>query len=85
MNVSGTAATSWSGTTIVDSPAAFHVTSSTFSFADGHATSRRWINGATVTYAASMDAGKYSNPPSAASTASDVGYLIAGYAFVGNE
>jgi len=85
MGVSGTAANNWSGTTIVDSPAAFHGTSSTFSYADGHAVSRRWLAGATVSYAASMDPGKYGNPPSAASTAADVEFLIGGYPFVGNE
>jgi prepilin-type N-terminal cleavage/methylation domain-containing protein len=85
MNVNGTAANNWSGTTILDSPAAFHVTSSTFSWADGHATSRRWLNGATVSYAASMNTGKYGSPPSAASTADDVAFLVGGYAFIGNE
>jgi len=85
MDVGGTAADNWSGTTIKDSPAAFHVTSSTFGYADGHAASRRWVDGATVDYAASMDPGKYGSPPSAASTAADVAFLIAGYPFVGNE
>ena len=55
MNVSGRAANNWAGTTILDSPAAFHGTSSTFSWADGHATSRRWLDGATIAYAASMN------------------------------
>jgi len=85
MTVNGTAANNWSGTTILDSPAAFHGTSSTFSWADGHATSRRWMSGATVAYAASMNTGKYSSPPSAASTAADTDFLISGYAFRGNE
>ena len=83
MNVSGSAATSWSGTTILDSPAAFHGTSSTFSWADGHAYSRRWLDATTVAYAASMNTAKYSNPPPA--TDKDVGFLIAGYAFRGNQ
>jgi hypothetical protein len=85
MNVNGTVADGWAGTTIVDSPAAFHITSSTFSWADGHASSRRWLDGATVAYAASMDTAKYSSPPSAAATARDVDFLIKGYAFKGNE
>lgn len=34
-----------------DSPAAFHVTSSTFPFADGHAESHRWLDGTTVAFA----------------------------------
>jgi len=84
MNVNGNAANNWSGTTIVDSPAAFHISSSTFSWADGHATSRRWLDGATVAYAASMDLNKYGSPPTAAATSRDVAFLISGYAFVGN-
>ena len=44
-----------------DSPAAYHVIASTFSFADGHAQSRRWINPATVSLAVSIDPNKYSN------------------------
>ena len=85
MNVSGAAANNWSGTSLVDSPAVFHISSSTFSYADGHATSRRWIDGATIAYAGSSDTSKYNNAPSAASTAADVGFLISGYGFVGNE
>ena len=85
MGVSGTAANNWSGTTIVDSPAAFHVTSSTFSYADGHAASRRWFDGGTVAYAASMDINKYGNIASFGNMQDDVSFLIAGYAFVGNE
>ena len=83
MNVNGTAANNWSGTTILDAPAAFHGTSSTFSWADGHATSRRWLAGATISYATSMDTGKYGNPPP--STDLDVPFLISGYAFRGNQ
>jgi prepilin-type N-terminal cleavage/methylation domain-containing protein len=85
MNVSGTAANNWAGTTILDSPAVFHGVSSTFSWADGHASSRRWINAATAAYAGSMNTTKYSIPPSAAASADDVNFLINGYAFVGNQ
>ena len=85
MGVNGTAANNWAGTTIVDSPAVFHGVSSTFSWADGHATSRGWINGATMAYAGSMNPSKYSSAPSAASTQTDVNFLISGYAFLGNE
>ena len=83
MNVSGTVANNWSGTTILDSPAAFHGTSSTFSWADGHATSRRWLDGTTIAYAASMNTAKYNNPPPAFDK--DVPFLISGYAFRGNQ
>ena len=84
MGVQGTAANNWSGTTIVDSPAAFHVTSSTFSYADGHAASRRWLDGATVAYAASMNPSKYGSGPQG-NTADDVAFLVKAYPFVGNE
>jgi prepilin-type N-terminal cleavage/methylation domain-containing protein len=85
MFVNGTVNDDWSGTSFGDSPAVFHVTSSTFSWADGHSSAHRWINGATIAYAASMDPNKYSNLPSLASTAQDVGYVKNAYAFVGNE
>ncbi|HEY9510847.1 MAG TPA: hypothetical protein VIV82_13385, partial [Verrucomicrobiae bacterium] len=45
----------------IDSPAAFHGSSSTFSFADGHAESHKWISGLVVTFAKSMSPSKYSN------------------------
>jgi len=82
MNFNGTAP-NWTGTTILDSPAAFHGASSTFSWADGHATSHRWIDGTTIAYAASMNTSKYSSPPPA--TDLDVPFLISGYAFRGNQ
>ena len=85
MSVQGTAANNWAGTTILDSPAVFHGSSSTFCWADGHATFRRWLSGATSAYAASMNTGKYGSPPSAASTQDDVSFLVSGYPFVGNE
>ncbi len=85
MGVHGTAANGWSGTTLVDSPAVFHVTASSFGWTDGHASSRRWLDGATVNYAASMDPNKYANIPSAAATARDVAFLIRAYPFLGNQ
>jgi prepilin-type N-terminal cleavage/methylation domain-containing protein/prepilin-type processing-associated H-X9-DG protein len=48
-----------------DSPAVNHNNASTFSFVDCHVQQRRWLNGATIAYAASMNTGKYSNPPAA--------------------
>ena len=85
MTVAGTAGNNWAGTTILDSPAVFHGVSSTFSWTDGHATSRRWLNGPMNAYAASMNTSKYGSPPSAASTPADVDFLVSGYPFVGNE
>ena len=85
MSVQGTAANNWAGTTILDSPAVFHGVSSTFSWADGHATSRRWLSGSVMAYAASMSSSKYGSPPSAAASQDDVNFLVSAYPFVGNE
>ena len=85
MNVNGTAANHWAGTSFEDSPAVFHVDASTFSWADGHASPRRWLDARTIAYAGSMDPNKYSTPPSAASTPRDAGFIINAYAFLGNE
>jgi prepilin-type N-terminal cleavage/methylation domain-containing protein len=85
MSVSGSAANNWSGTSLVDSPAVFHITASSFSWTDGHASSRKWLDAATIAFAANMSPTKYSNIPSAAATARDVAFLIKGYPFVGNQ
>jgi prepilin-type N-terminal cleavage/methylation domain-containing protein len=85
MQVNGTAANNWAGSSLVDSPAAFHITSSTFSYADGHAASRRWQDGATVSYAASMDPNKFGSRPPASATQRDADFLVSAYAFIGNE
>jgi len=42
-----------------DSPAAFHGTSSTFNFADGHAEARKWLSGSVVAFANSMNDKKF--------------------------
>jgi prepilin-type N-terminal cleavage/methylation domain-containing protein/prepilin-type processing-associated H-X9-DG protein len=42
-----------------DSPAAFHGNNSTFNFADGHAESHKWLSGAVVAFANSMNPDKY--------------------------
>jgi prepilin-type N-terminal cleavage/methylation domain-containing protein/prepilin-type processing-associated H-X9-DG protein len=44
-------APSFAGAQFNDSPAAFHVSTATFSFADGHAEPHRWLDDATVAYA----------------------------------
>ena len=51
----------------VDSPAAFHGESSTFSFADGHAEAHKWVSGLVITFANSMKTSKYSNVGGASS------------------
>src|SRR5215472_4895614 len=66
INFTGNAANDFAGSTFVDSPAVFHGDSSTFSWADGHSSSRRWLDPATIAYASDSDpsGSKYSNPPS---------------------
>jgi len=83
--VHGTAVNNWTGSSLVDSPAVFHITSSSFSWTDGHASSRKWLDGATIVYAASMDPNKYNTIPTAAATSRDVAFLIKAYPFAGNQ
>jgi prepilin-type N-terminal cleavage/methylation domain-containing protein len=85
MQVNGTAADNWAGSSFTDSLAVFHVRSSTFGWTDGHASGRRWLDAATIAYAASMDPYKSASPPSAASTPRDAAYLVKAYPFRGNE
>jgi prepilin-type processing-associated H-X9-DG protein len=85
MSVHGNAGNLWAGTALVDSPAVFHVNSSSFSWADGHASARQWLDAAAINYAASMDPNKYGSSPSAAATARDVSFLVRAYPFKGNE
>src|SRR5436853_3369531 len=82
LNLYGTAANDFANTTFIDSPAVFHGTSSTFSWADGHATARKWLDGATIKYAADSDpsGSKYGSPPSAAATARDITFVKHAYA-----
>ncbi len=49
--------------TFEDSPAAFHGSTSTFNFVDGHAEAHKWIDAATIAYAKSMDINKYNSAP----------------------
>jgi prepilin-type N-terminal cleavage/methylation domain-containing protein/prepilin-type processing-associated H-X9-DG protein len=65
----------------IDSVAAWHGRSSTFSWADGHAESHRWLDDATVKYALNMDPNKYySAPPTFAQSPRDLYYLAKGFA-----
>ena len=54
----GTAANSFAAATFRDSPAAFHKNSAMFNFADGHAQSRKWLEGSTIAYANDRTVGK---------------------------
>jgi prepilin-type N-terminal cleavage/methylation domain-containing protein len=61
----------------VDCPAVYHVTSSTFGFADGHAENRRWYVGNSITIAQAGLAHATANP--AFPRNSDLGYIAAGF------
>ena len=65
MTQAGTPATGFVGSTWIDSPAAFHGQNSNFTWADGHASAHKWVDGATIAYAKSMNPNKFSSPPSA--------------------
>jgi hypothetical protein len=80
MNQNGTQANGFTGSTFIDSPAAFHGTSSSFDWADGHASMHKWANPATINYAKSMDQNKYGSAPSAASTKDDAPWCARGFA-----
>jgi prepilin-type N-terminal cleavage/methylation domain-containing protein/prepilin-type processing-associated H-X9-DG protein len=71
---------SFSGAAFVDSVASWHGKLSTFSWADGHAESHKWIDDATVKYALNMDPNKYSSPPTLAQCPHDISFLATDYA-----
>lgn len=64
----------------VDSPAVFHGVSSTFSWADGHVSSRKWMDPATRVFAASMNPQKIASPPPFSQAPNDIIFLANGYA-----
>ncbi|HEY1661844.1 MAG TPA: prepilin-type N-terminal cleavage/methylation domain-containing protein [Verrucomicrobiae bacterium] len=66
--------------TWVDCPAAFHGTSSTFSFADGHARARAWEVSNTLAIALAGAQGATPNPAHNA----DLGYIVSGYTCMEN-
>ncbi|MGA2247793.1 MAG: prepilin-type N-terminal cleavage/methylation domain-containing protein [Verrucomicrobiota bacterium] len=68
-----------------DSPAVFHGSTSTFSWCDGHASARKWMDPATIQYAASMNINKYANPPSAAQTPHDGPFINLAYVTKANN
>ena len=59
--ISGSAANDWTGSMFMDSPAAFHITSAVWNFADGHAEGHKWLDGRTVSAATSTSPGKDSS------------------------
>jgi len=67
----------------IDSMAAFHGPNSTFSFADGHAESHRWVSAEVVKYANNMNK-NYGNPPSSSATRADLLYVASHFATLVN-
>lgn len=63
------------GSVWIDSPAAYHGSVSTFSFADGHSEANRWLDEPTITFAKSTDVNKYNNPPSASACPRDLAWV----------
>ena len=80
MNQAGTFADGFTGSRFIDSPAAFHGDSSSFDWADGHASMHKSADEATLAYARSMDVNKYSKAPSAAQVIHDAPWAASGYA-----
>ncbi|HWD92131.1 MAG TPA: prepilin-type N-terminal cleavage/methylation domain-containing protein [Verrucomicrobiae bacterium] len=70
----------FAGAAFVDSVASWHGYNSTFSWADGHAESHRWIDGTTIKYALNMDPNKYSSPPTITDCPDDITFLATDYA-----
>jgi prepilin-type N-terminal cleavage/methylation domain-containing protein/prepilin-type processing-associated H-X9-DG protein len=81
----GSPSSAFRGAYFIDCPAAFHLNASTFGFADGHASSRRWLDAATIAYAASLDPNKIDNPPGAAATPRDGPWVGCRYAQKSNN
>jgi len=74
------AAPSFTGATFIDSVASWHGRNSTFSWADGHAESHRWLDGATVAYALNMDPNKYfTTTPNVTQCPHDLYFLASRY------
>ena len=75
----------YNGAVFVDSVAAWHGQGSTFSWADGHVESHRWLDGPTIAYALSMNPNKYyGSPPTIMQCPRDLIFLAKGYATQSN-
>jgi prepilin-type N-terminal cleavage/methylation domain-containing protein/prepilin-type processing-associated H-X9-DG protein len=80
MNLGGATLPTFAGARFNDSPAAFHGSSSTLSFADGHVSTRRWMDSKTIEFARSLDANKVYNSPGAGQTPNDAPFMASQYA-----
>ncbi|NOS71083.1 MAG: prepilin-type N-terminal cleavage/methylation domain-containing protein [Verrucomicrobia bacterium] len=85
MNQAGTVDNDFAGSTWIDSPAAFHGSSSSFNWADGHASMHKWVDSATILYAQSMNQSKYGSSPSAAQVKNDAPWAAKGFATAINK
>jgi prepilin-type N-terminal cleavage/methylation domain-containing protein/prepilin-type processing-associated H-X9-DG protein len=75
----------WTGSSFVDSVASWHGRGSTFSWADGHVESHRWLDAATIKYALSMNPNKYSfAPPVLSQCPRDLPFVASGFATSNN-
>ena len=83
----GTAALNFSDATFGDCPAAFHVTSADFNFADGHAESHKWLDGSTIAFANDITPNKdaSSASKSAAQHAGNVDAIWCARHYAGNQ
>ena len=79
MNQAGTQDNGFVGSTFIDSPAAFHGNSSSFNWADGHASMHKWVDAATLAYALSMNQNKYGSSPPASQVSHDAPWTAKGY------
>jgi prepilin-type N-terminal cleavage/methylation domain-containing protein len=79
MHQVGTSTNNFAGSSLVDSPAAFHGDSSSFNWADGHASMHKWRDPATLAYAQSMEQNKFSRAPTDQQAPHDVLWLASGY------
>jgi prepilin-type processing-associated H-X9-DG protein len=74
---------SFTDSSFVDSVASWHGGTSTFSWADGHSESHKWINSLTIAYALSSDPAKYFNSalvPTFAQSPNDLYFLASSFA-----
>ena len=79
----GTPSLGFTDASFVDSVAAWHGSSSSFNWADGHSDNHKWQDSATVAYALSSDPAKYFNSslvPTFAQSPHDLVFTATGYA-----
>jgi prepilin-type processing-associated H-X9-DG protein len=78
-NFTASAPPDFQSSKMVDSGAVFHGSTSTFSWADGHANSHKWLDQPAIAFAASADPSKYGSAPTFAQAPRDAYFLAQGY------